>query len=100
MKMADNSVENEQRCSRSRSEPEGAEPQEVVIQHQAKSMKLIGKRRVNIKANGKPKVTEKVFRIIVEADCMCEEDLPDNNGQTSENVKLAIGTELKIHQDS
>mgnify|MGYP001249568481 CR=1 FL=1 len=63
-------------------------------------MKLIGKRRVNIKANGKPKVTSRVFRIIVEVEGMCEEDLPDNNGQTSDNTKLALGTELKILQDS
>ena len=100
MKMADKSAENEPMQTKNSSKSEGADPQEVVVQHQAKSMKLIGKRRVNIKANGKPKVTEKVFRIIVEADCMCEEDLPDNNGQTSENAKLATGTDLKIHQDS
>ena len=40
-------------------------------------MKLIGKRRVNIKANGKPKVTERVFRIIVEVECNHEEDVAD-----------------------
>ena len=88
MKMADIMIDNEQRQTTS-------EPQEIVEQ-QGKPMKLIGKRRVNIKANGKPKVTERVFRIIVEVECKHEEDVADIQIQTPSNAKLALTTGLQI----
>ena len=88
MKMADIMIDNEQRQTTS-------EPQEIVEQ-QGKPMKLIGKRRVNIKANGKPKVTERVFRIIVEVECNHEEDVTDIQIQTPSNAKLALTTGLQI----
>ena len=66
---------------------QGNSMMEVVTENSKKSAnqrstdtELIGKRSINYKRNGAAKVTEKVFKIVVEVDPIYESEVPKKNG--------------------